>query len=144
MTDERIKKKGKPVAPNLLSGSGIICPVKRNPRLKIPPIIHQTSKSRCLTQLFGKVTTGWGSLQGYDDYFHDDEAVMRLLLSDQTAYDFPLVHQLVAANCLQHGTLKADIWRYLVLWSYGGIYADIDTQPTALFLIRRIRFDRRR
>jgi len=100
---------------------------------KIPPIIHQTSKSRCLTKLFAKVSKKWRDLDGYKYYLHDDNAVMKLLLSDQAAYDFPLLHQLVTANCLPHGTLKADIWRYLILWFYGGLYADIDSQPTALF-----------
>ena len=30
------------------------------------------------------------------------------------------------------GTTKADVWRYLVLYVYGGIYADIDAAPTKL------------
>ena len=98
---------------------------------KIPAIIHQTSKSRCLTKLFAKVSQPWRDLDGYDYYLHDDAAMMRLLTAHTD--DFPLLHDMVAANCLPHGTLKADIWRYLVLWTYGGMYADIDTQPTALF-----------
>ena len=98
---------------------------------KIPKIIHQTSKSRCMTQMFAKVSQKWRNLPGYDYYFHDDESVMQLLTSHMD--EFPLLHDLVQANCLRHGTIRADVWRYLVLYVYGGIYADIDTQPTALF-----------
>jgi hypothetical protein len=28
-----------------------------------------------------------------------------------------------------NGTLKADLWRYLILWVYGGVYADFDSAP---------------
>jgi hypothetical protein len=31
--------------------------------------------------------------------------------------------------CIDYGTIKADIWRYLVLWKYGGPYADLDSVP---------------
>ena len=98
---------------------------------RIPKIVHQTSKSRCLTKLFARVTESWRSLDGYEYYLHDDTAMMQLLVSQSD--EFPMLHDLVHANCLPHGTLKADIWRYLVLWKYGGIYADLDTQPTILF-----------
>jgi hypothetical protein len=97
----------------------------------IPKIIHQTSKSRCLTKMFARVSEPWRSLEGYDYYLHDDDAVLQLLVSHLD--EFPMLHDLVQASCLPHGTLKADVWRYLVLWHYGGIYADIDTQPTPLF-----------
>ena len=100
---------------------------------KIPAIVHQTSKSRCLTQMFAKVSHPWRSLDGYDYHLHDDAAMLRLLVKSDFGNTFPLLHDMVAANCLPSGTLKADLWRYLVLWEYGGFYADIDTQPTSLF-----------
>ncbi|CAB9519602.1 glycosyltransferase [Seminavis robusta] len=58
--------------------------------------------------------------------------MIRLLVSQSD--EFPMLHDLVMANCLPHGTLNADVWRYLVLWTYGGVYADIDTQPTKVFI----------
>jgi hypothetical protein len=42
--------------------------------------------------------------------------------------EFPHLRQ-IAENCLLSGTVKADLWRYLVLWQYGGVYADIDSAP---------------
>jgi Glycosyltransferase sugar-binding region containing DXD motif len=103
----------------------------RPTKSRIPKIVHQTSKSRCLTKMFARVSEPWRSLEGYDYYLHDDNAMIQLLLSHLD--EFPMLHDLVQASCLPHGTLKADVWRYLVLWHYGGIYADIDTQPTPLF-----------
>ncbi|MEM1182085.1 MAG: glycosyltransferase [Acidobacteriota bacterium] len=96
------------------------------PRL-IPKIVHQTSRSRCLTPRLAQLTDAW-RLPGHDYYFHDDRAVDRLLLEKEWPM-FP--HLAMVAGCLTQGTIKADLWRYLVLYEYGGIYADIDTKPAA-------------
>jgi mannosyltransferase OCH1-like enzyme len=32
-------------------------------------------------------------------------------------------------KCVTNGATKSDIWRYLVLYTYGGIYTDIDNSP---------------
>lgn len=94
----------------------------------IPRIVHQTSKTRCLTKPFAKATVQW-QFDNWSYYFHDDEAMMRLFR--QEFADFPHL-ELVASQCLLHGTLKADLWRYLVLWVYGGVYADLDAVPKKL------------
>ena len=36
-------------------------------------------------------------------------------------------------SCILSGAAKADLWRLLVLWEYGGIYTDIDNAPGPLF-----------
>jgi hypothetical protein len=38
----------------------------------------------------------------------------------------------VVRKCLVHGTLKADLWRYMIMWVYGGVYADLDAIPAKL------------
>jgi mannosyltransferase OCH1-like enzyme len=97
---------------------------------KIPRIIHQTSKSRCLTPGLAKtVLEQWTPLieQGaWSYYFHDDDAVDQLLSLDYP--EFPHLRR-VAQHCLHYGTVKADLWRYLVLYVYGGLYADLDSHP---------------
>ncbi|CAJ1958964.1 unnamed protein product [Cylindrotheca closterium] len=98
---------------------------------KIPKIIHQTSKSRCLTLPFNISTSKWSNWNndGWSYYFHDDDAMQRMF---EMNYDvFPLLKD-VHENCLISGTAKADLWRYLVLWHYGGVYSDIDTTPNNL------------
>jgi hypothetical protein len=94
---------------------------------KIPRIVHQTAAVRCLTEKVSKLTATW-ELDGWEYYFHDDAAIERLFT--QEAVHFPLL-PLISEHCLLHGTLKADLWRYLVLWVYGGVYTDLDTAPHA-------------
>jgi mannosyltransferase OCH1-like enzyme len=87
------------------------------PQRKIPKIIHMTSKSRCITSRIKANILKW-KLPEYSIYFHDDAAVDRLL----SKY-FPGFPHLQNVNqCSISGAGKADIWRYLVLWEYGGVY----------------------
>ena len=58
-------------------------------------------------------------------FFHNEEAVDRLL--NRHWPEFPELQQ--AMKCLRSGAAKADLWRALVLWEYGGIYTDIDNKP---------------
>ena len=100
----------------------------------IPKIVHQTSKSRCLTPKVYKATEQWQSAQhnGWDGYvyiLHDDAALQRLFAQEYN--DIPFRQELVQ-HCLTTGTLQADVWRYIVLFRYGGIYADIDAVPNRL------------
>ncbi len=39
-------------------------------------------------------------------------------------------------HCHVSEAVKADLWRALVLWEYGGIYTDIDNAPTDEFKAR--------
>lgn len=97
------------------------------PKRSIPRIIHQTSRTRCVTERVAENTAKWLGYPGYRYFFHDDEAVLRLV--EQTEFpEFPQLSS-VARKCLVHGTIRADLWRYLVLWVYGGIYVDIDAVP---------------
>jgi mannosyltransferase OCH1-like enzyme len=57
---------------------------------------------------------------------HDDDAIDRLL-NKQDWPEFP--HIKTVASCITSPTAKADLWRYLVLWEYGGIYTDLDSIP---------------
>ena len=87
------------------------------PNRSIPNIIHMTSKSRCITSRVRENILQW-KFEGYSIYFHDDAAVDRLL--DKYFPAFP--HLQIVKDCSISGAAKADIWRYLVLWEYGGIY----------------------
>jgi mannosyltransferase OCH1-like enzyme len=89
-----------------------------NPLQKIPKIIHITAKSRCLTAKVRSNLLFWEALPGYSIYFHDDAAVDRLL----SKYWPHFPHLSWAQQCSISGAAKADIWRYLVLWEYGGLY----------------------
>ena len=55
-------------------------------------------------------------------------------LAAATLAQFP--HLQMVMRCLVSGAAKADLWRALVLWEYGGIYTDIDNAPTDEFKAR--------
>jgi mannosyltransferase OCH1-like enzyme len=85
---------------------------------KIPKIVHMTSKSRCFTSNFYENIQQWRHMEEHSLYLHDDTAVDRLL-----SQDWPLFpHMNLARKCLRSGAGLADLWRYVVLWEYGGIY----------------------
>lgn len=94
---------------------------------RIPRIVHQTAKSRCVTPAFSAITSQW-KLAGHEYYFHDDEAIARLFRLEFP--EFPQLRQVIH-YCIRNPTIKADLWRYLVLWLYGGIYADFDSAPNS-------------
>ena len=101
-------------------------PVGRN----IPRIIHQTSKTRCAAQPYVRLIRRWKAFPNYAYYLHDDDAVERLFAKNWEA--FPQLRQIM--RCVECPTIKADVWRYLVLWEYGGIYADLDSVPSKPFV----------
>lgn len=103
---------------------------------RIPRTIHQTGEGKCLTPPFYKATKEWSNFEGYSYYFHDHEARMQLL--NQLRPEFPQLQ--MAFQCLKHigGAAVADLWRYVVLWEYGGVYTDLDNWPNKLFTAQSI------
>jgi Glycosyltransferase sugar-binding region containing DXD motif len=94
----------------------------------IPKVVHTTGKTRCLSQPFMDNLQQW-KLQGHSFFFHDDNAVDKLL--QEFWPEFPQLQSM--QHCMVSGAAKADLWRYLVLYRYGGIYADMDSAPGDLF-----------
>jgi mannosyltransferase OCH1-like enzyme len=84
---------------------------------KIPYIIHVTGKTRCLSHTFMVNLNKW-KLENHSFYFHDEDAMDRLL--NENWPEFPQLKMM--QNCMVSGAAKADLWRYLVLYRYGGIY----------------------
>jgi len=107
----------------------ILLPMDGAENRKIPKIVHVTSKSRCMTSEFYTNLVKW-QFPGYSFALHDDEAMDRLL--SKKWIEFPQLGD--ALKCLVSGAAKADVWRYLALWEYGGIYTDIDNAPGDLLL----------
>jgi mannosyltransferase OCH1-like enzyme len=95
-------------------------------RRKIPRIVHVSSGSRCNDQIIAENLDTW-RLQGHFFFLHDDDAVLKLLHQDWP--EFPLLRQIMTCIPGRMGAAWIDLWRLLVLWKYGGIYADLDTSP---------------
>ena len=96
---------------------------------KVPKIIHMTSKNKCFTKKYSDNADLW-KFEGYSFFMHDDAAVQRLIHSKDWS-EFPLLKE--AASCLTCGAMKADYWRYLATWEFGGIYTDMDNAPGVYF-----------
>jgi hypothetical protein len=64
---------------------------------KIPKIIHMTGRSRCTTEVMYDTINLW-RLQNHSLFFHDDEAMDRLLSNHWPKFR------------------RADLWRYLITW----------------------------
>jgi mannosyltransferase OCH1-like enzyme len=91
---------------------------------RIPRIVHVTAKSRCMPSQFSTVIDAW-RFEDHSLFVHNDAAVDKLLY--RVWPEFPQLQK--ALHCLKSGAAKADLWRALVLWEYGGIYTDIDNLP---------------
>jgi len=95
---------------------------------KIPRLLHFTSKSRCMTPAFVHNLDKWKRVLGskYSIYIHDDAAIDKFIYNRRWM-EFPELQEVMA--CVTAGAAKADIWRYLMIWEYGGIYSDMDSAP---------------
>lgn len=88
---------------------------------KIPRNLFQTFKTKKLSPEFQKVVNTWKehnpeyNYQLYDD--KDCDTFMKRF--DTRIYN--------AYKKIIPGAFKADLWRYCVLYEYGGVYADVDT-----------------
>lgn len=128
-----------PILANSSASGSVVCPEGLVPvkdsladaklvfqNRKIPRIIHLTGKSRCLHPAMAENVESW-RLKDHSLFFHDDAAMDQLLYRDWP--EFP--HLKYVLKCVLYGgAVKADIWRLLVLWEYGGIYADFDSRPS--------------
>ena len=98
---------------------------------KIPKVVHITGFTRCLSRPFYDNIQQW-RLHAHAFYFHDEAAVDRLLQQEYWP-EFPQLANL--QHCMVSGAAKADLWRYLILYRYGGIYTDMDSAPGEKFVL---------
>jgi mannosyltransferase OCH1-like enzyme len=87
---------------------------------KIPMMIWQTMKTNVVPVFMKDYADTWIDLNPeYEYHFFDDNDVIEFISSD-----FP--NYLEGYNKLEYGASKADLWRYLIIYKYGGVYADLD------------------
>lgn len=88
---------------------------------KIPRIIYQTMKTSQVPINMKTATNTWINLNPeYQYLFYTDEMCREFLAKN---FHPSIVY---AYNKLVPGAFKADLWRYAILYKYGGVYADID------------------
>jgi hypothetical protein len=105
---------------------------------RIPKIIWQTINTSRVPAYMKTYADSWINLNPEYKYrFFDDNDILQFLKKNFPAY-------LAGFNQLKYGASKADLWRYLIIYKYGGIYADLDCKclnplrswidPTASFV----------
>lgn len=89
---------------------------------KIPKKIFQTWETTNISHDFQKVIDQWKILNPEYEYFLYDNNDCEQFIKDN--FD----ERIYNAYCkIIPGAFKADLWRYCVLYKYGGVYVDIDT-----------------
>ena len=89
---------------------------------EIPKIIWQTMKSNQVPAIMKKYADTWiENNPEYEYRFFDDDDMIDFISSDFPAY-------LEAFKKIKYGASKADLWRYLIMYKYGGVYVDMDCQ----------------
>lgn len=87
---------------------------------KIPKIIWQTMKTNRVPVFMKNYADTWIDLNPEYEYrFCDDNDIIDFIKTDFPAY-------LDAYKKMKYGASRADLWRYLVIYKYGGVYADMD------------------
>ncbi len=87
----------------------------------IPKIIHQTWKKKELPENFYNWSQSWKTMNPEFKYcFYNDMDCWKFMYNNYPEY-LDLYEDLKPVE-------KADIFRYLVLHKYGGVYADMDTE----------------
>eukprot|EP00535_Pseudo-nitzschia_heimii_P005600 CAMPEP_0197191386 /NCGR_PEP_ID=MMETSP1423-20130617/23298_1 /TAXON_ID=476441 /ORGANISM="Pseudo-nitzschia heimii, Strain UNC1101" /LENGTH=442 /DNA_ID=CAMNT_0042644005 /DNA_START=312 /DNA_END=1640 /DNA_ORIENTATION=- len=115
-------------------------------RRKIPRIIHFSFNDRCVPNELAESIRRWQEvLPDHTIFFHDDQAVRRLIGVENRnsqlwhlSKDFPELRR--SLRCVKFkGAMLIDVWRMLVVWTFGGIYTDIDNWPGPKFNVTTIR-----
>ncbi len=87
---------------------------------KVPKIIWQTMKTNRVPAILRDYADTWiENNPEYEYRFLDNDDIIRFI-----ANDFP--EYLEAYKKIKYGASKADLWRYLIMYKYGGVYADMD------------------
>jgi inositol phosphorylceramide mannosyltransferase catalytic subunit len=90
----------------------------------IPKIIWQTYKDPydSLPQYIKNVSKTWIDKNPGYEYVYMDDLEARSFVSNEYGQDWLLIWD----SC-PLGVMRGDLWRYLIINKYGGVYADLDT-----------------
>ncbi len=89
---------------------------------KIPSKIWQTYKTKELPSPARRAQNTWLKRNGeYEYVFFDDGDIEQYIVNNWDD------HTLAFFKALPLGVMKADLWRYLIITTEGGVYSDIDS-----------------
>jgi mannosyltransferase OCH1-like enzyme len=87
----------------------------------IPRIIWQTFESNAVPPKMYEAAMSWSEYNPEYEYKFSDKDDRVASIANNFAEEV-----LQAYHLLDNGAFKADLWRYCALYTYGGVYADID------------------
>lgn len=94
----------------------------------IPRVIYQTWKSNEMPDYLYNCAYTW--IDKNPDYryeFYDDTRLEKFIYNfDCSNFSFSKEQLIKAYNSYAHPVGRADLWRYLIMYSNGGVYMDID------------------
>ncbi len=91
----------------------------------IPKVIYQTWKTKKLHPNVKKVINSMKLINPeYKFVLYDDDDIDEFISNEFSGVEYQAFKRLNA------GAAKADFWRYCILYKYGGIYLDIDSEIT--------------
>ena len=109
-----------------------------NSLIKIPRNIFQTWSTKNISNDLKSLTDSWKTLNpNYTYFLYDDNDCTTFI---KKHFDIKIYNAYLR---LIPGAFKADLWRYCVLYIYGGVYVDMDTicvNPIDAFLHEDIEF----
>ena len=89
---------------------------------KIPRNIFQTWKNKNISTEFSSLTQTWKEKNpNYAYFFFDDDDCKKFIKKHFEINVYNAYCRIIP------GAFKADLWRYCILYIYGGVYVDIDT-----------------
>ncbi len=95
----------------------------------IPPLIHLTWKTKQLPYYGTSNLERWKELNPkHTITIYDDDDIHKFVLKHFAEFE-PYWKQLKPVQ-------KADLFRYVVMWKLGGVYADIDVEPRCVACLR--------
>ena len=115
------KNKDKKILKNIIIDNEILLPhINITPNPLIPKYLFQTynDKSKIPQKIFDNIKK---YASDYNYFLYDDEKCKKFLK------DYFIPEVLIRFNELKKGAHKADLWRYCILYVFGGIYLDIKT-----------------
>jgi inositol phosphorylceramide mannosyltransferase catalytic subunit len=101
----------------------------------IPKILHQTAlapayRNKALPQILSENVTAIRAMNpGWDYNLYDDADVVRII---QREYGSKILSYYERIN-EKYGAARADLFRYLLMYKYGGVYLDIKSSATFPF-----------
>lgn len=95
--------------------------------INIPKIIHLTYKDKNIPKVWKNTISEWKKYHpDWKVCFWTDKDNRKLIRSKYPEY-------LDLYDSYEHGIQRADMIRYFILYTYGGLYSDMDIQPTKSF-----------